>query len=333
MYAITAACSKVLWKALVKSGVDPDSLAIPAQEIEATLASGAPIRTAVIYGLFDEALRQTGNPDLGLLAYHYAHPSVWSPFTYSIMSAPTLGNALERVVEYHPLISSGSQLFLDRDSAGNLVLHGRELGQLSAPRAFLDAGAALVLALIHWLEPYHRPMPIRVEFTYPEPENTARLARLFGPDLVFSARTNALVFCPSIAELPLPTADEALDALHAERAQHMAHEILNGSVAARVRRLLMELIAAQARPTLPDIAERLGLSPRSLQNALDREDTHFKAIADDCRLRLAHDYLRRSTRSIKYIATTLGFNDQSSFHKACLRWFGMSPNRYRADLG
>ena len=39
----------------------------------------------------------------------------------------------------------------------------------------------------------------------------------------------------------------------------------------------------------------------------------------------------RQPRSVKYIGALLGFRDQSSFHKACRRWFGMTPGRYRQE--
>ncbi len=48
------------------------------------------------------------------------------------------------------------------------------------------------------------------------------------------------------------------------------------------------------------------------------------------RRRQADSFLRNTSRSLKYISAQLGFRDQSSFHKAFMRWFNTSPNQYRA---
>jgi AraC-like DNA-binding protein len=34
---------------------------------------------------------------------------------------------------------------------------------------------------------------------------------------------------------------------------------------------------------------------------------------------------------MKQVTYLLGFHDHSSFHKACTRWFGMTPGQYRTD--
>ncbi|PMV22754.1 MULTISPECIES: helix-turn-helix domain-containing protein [unclassified Pseudomonas] len=76
-------------------------------------------------------------------------------------------------------------------------------------------------------------------------------------------------------------------------------------------------------------AAHIGRSARSLQNALEKEGTNFTHLQDDCRRLLARALLLHSSRSLKYIALTVGFRELSSFHKACLRWFGASPGQYR----
>ncbi|MGU1062089.1 helix-turn-helix domain-containing protein [Pseudomonas aeruginosa] len=43
-------------------------------------------------------------------------------------------------------------------------------------------------------------------------------------------------------------------------------------------------------------------------------------------------YLRHCPYSLARISELLGFKEPSSFHKACMRWFGMPPGHYRAQL-
>jgi AraC-like DNA-binding protein len=44
---------------------------------------------------------------------------------------------------------------------------------------------------------------------------------------------------------------------------------------------------------------------------------------------MAEFYLRHSHFNLKHVTHLLGFHDHSSFHKACTRWFGMTPGQYR----
>lgn len=86
-------------------------------------------------------------------------------------------------------------------------------------------------------------------------------------------------------------------------------------------------------PTLSFAASALHMSPRALQRSLEREGVSFRELLDDTQRQHAHLRLRCSSRSIEEIAFELGFKEQRSFHRACLRWFGTPPAAYRRGDG
>lgn len=330
MHRMTSASFQVLADVLTDGGANVDALLRQFDSGEEVFANPKGVGLELVYKVMAEAARRTGNPDIGLLAYSRAHPANLEVLGYAVMSCATLGTALQRLVDYHSLISNGFYMCLDHKPRA-LKLIGFDISTEPSltPRPFIDAGAAQTLGLVHWLLPKHKPHPLAATFTYPEPADTSRLERLLGSNLMFGAAYNSLTFSKDDCSIALPTADPALDVLHVEYARARLNVLLNGSMTARVRRVLSERLAQGVPSDLDKIAQVVGVSARSLQRRLSNEDMHFSALQDEARLMLAHNFLRNSARSVKYIGALLGFRDQSSFHKACIRWFGMTPGRYR----
>ncbi|MGZ0783020.1 AraC family transcriptional regulator ligand-binding domain-containing protein [Pseudomonas saponiphila] len=331
MHRMTSASFRVLADVMNEGGAHVETLLKQfGSSLRDVYENPKGVRLELVYQVIQEAVRRTGKPDLGLLAYSKAHPANLEALGYAVMSCATLGIALQRLVEYHALISNGFCMCLERKPQ-MLTLIGFDVTSEPSimPRAFIDAGAAQTLGLLHWLLPQYKLRPLAASFTYPEPLDTTSLRQLLGDNLQFCAPYNSLSFSSQDCAIALPTADPALDVLHLEYARNRLSLLHNGSMTARVRRALSERLAQGAPSDLPNIAQMVGVSTRSLQRRLGHEDVHFSALLDEARLMLAHSFLRNSMRSVKYIGALLGFRDQSSFHKACLRWFGMTPGRYR----
>lgn len=330
MHTMTSASFRVLADVLTDGGANVDALLKQFDSGEEVFANPKGVRLELVYKVMAEAVRRTGNPDIGLLAYNRAHPANLEVLGYAVMSCATLGTALQRLVDYHSLISNGFYRCLDhKPHALKMIGFDISIEPSLTPRSFIDAGAAQTLGLVHWLLPKHKPLPLGATFTYPKPADTSRLEHLLGSNLLFSAAYNSLSFSLDDCAIALPTADPALDVLHVEYARARLNVLLNDSMTARVRRVLSERLAQGVPSDLDKIAQVVGVSARSLQRRLSNEDMHFSALQDEARLMLAHNFLRNSARSVKYIGALLGFRDQSSFHKACIRWFGMTPGRYR----
>jgi len=85
-------------------------------------------------------------------------------------------------------------------------------------------------------------------------------------------------------------------------------------------------------PRRDEIADELCMSERTLQRRLEEEGTSFIQLMDDTRRELAGQYLGRLQLSLAQAAYLLGFADQSSFFRACRRWFDLSPGQYRSQL-
>lgn len=284
-----------------------------------------------VYDWLSKITMESGNPDLGLKALHNTHPAMLGVLGYAAMSCEKLGHALERLVNYHSLISSASFLKLNIYS-DTLKVEGFVMGDI-APRAFIDSGAAVILALIKSLAPFKDIRPLEVELVYPQPDSLDLLNETFGSEIRFSCAVNSFTFHKEIYDYPLVTASAKLNSLHADILNAELNNSFNRRVSAKVKRLILEELSTGSISSLKSISRLMKISSRSLQYALRNEGLTFTSVFASARQELAHDLIRNTNYNFKYICATLGFCDKSSFHKSSLRWFGMTPQQYRDSIG
>jgi AraC-like DNA-binding protein len=80
----------------------------------------------------------------------------------------------------------------------------------------------------------------------------------------------------------------------------------------------------------PEIASRLGLSPRTFGRRLAAEGLTFSTVLDELRADLARRYVHDKGLPISKIAWMLGYGEVSAFTHAYKRWTGKTPRAARA---
>lgn len=81
--------------------------------------------------------------------------------------------------------------------------------------------------------------------------------------------------------------------------------------------------------TLERVAERLGMSARSVRRHLNLAGCPFSHLRNTIREHFASRYLLDSKLSLDQIAEKLGYSDQASFTKAYRSWTGKTPGEVR----
>lgn len=99
----------------------------------------------------------------------------------------------------------------------------------------------------------------------------------------------------------------------------------------RVAELIHRLLAT-GQCTITLIAEQLAMHPRTLQRALRDCDSSFEALLDDIRRDKAREYLAQTAMRFSQVAGLLGYTDQSTFNRACQRWYRCTPKALRKSL-
>lgn len=148
-------------------------------------------------------------------------------------------------------------------------------------------------------------------------------------DISYGEAVDAIAFLITGLEQPIPRPSVVVSAFLRELADSQPAFLNRANlVSIRVREVIARGVDRQPS-SLAAVAAALQMSPRSLQRALQREGVSFRELLDDTQRQRAHLRLKYSTRAIKDIAFELGFMKQRSFHRACVRWFGMPLSAYR----
>ena len=101
----------------------------------------------------------------------------------------------------------------------------------------------------------------------------------------------------------------------------------HGSFVDEVRLLML------ARPGyFPDIdalAEKIGMSARTLRRRLKNEGSTFREVLKEIRYGLAREYLANTHLPMDEISLLLGYTEAGNFSHAFKRWSGLSPSLWR----
>lgn len=100
------------------------------------------------------------------------------------------------------------------------------------------------------------------------------------------------------------------------------------SFADRVRAELTELLP-RGCGSADDVAQKIGVSRRTLQRRLSEEGTTFQRELDQTRLMLADYYFRFTDLPISNVAFLLGYHETNSFLHAFVAWTGITIGEYK----
>jgi AraC-like DNA-binding protein len=106
----------------------------------------------------------------------------------------------------------------------------------------------------------------------------------------------------------------------------MADFAIQYDLAQRVRNVLRK--STGKPPALPELAQALCMSERTLRRRLEALNTSYNLLLDEVRKELAIGYVTRTRYTTEVIAELLGYSDSANFRHAFKRWTGVSPRNY-----
>jgi AraC-like DNA-binding protein len=301
------------------AGIAPEMAGLPTLQL----------RLAAFITLFEEAARRTQQDNFGLWFGNQFMPRDLGLWGYAAVSAPTLGSALETLVNLFPYQQGSSFLRCVRRKDGLLRLEYQIIApDIVARRQDAELSLGMFLNVIREaMGP--RWAPEEVHFEHPRPQAWKDHEDAFDAPVYFSQPTNALLFRTDILGHSMPARDLQLLAVMYTCMEQLgpsspAADGLYDRIYAAIRMRL-----PNGYPTLDQIAHDLRISPGAVQRELSDRNITYKDAVETTRRNLAEMYLQQRQLPLTEIALLLGYSELSAFSRAFTRWTGTSPRHYR----
>lgn len=243
-----------------------------------------------------------------------------------LYTAPNVYTAFEKLERYIDVIGGMLSYRVER-RADQLLLTCAVNGPVSMKAHLLAVEESIAL----WT---HLALPVGglasltkiIRFDYPQPEHL-ELYEAHCPDigLEFSAPQVQIVLSEKVLDLPMPGSNPAtFELLDSQCAAQL--ERITASARRRVQDYLQR--SDPQAWTLPEVAEHLHFSPRSLRRHLAAEGISLRSVLDQHRAEMSATALA-SGKSIAEAALDCGFQSADAFVRAFKRWHGTTPGRFR----
>lgn len=280
--------------------------------------------------VFRNALRLTPDPALALLAGQRMHVTAYGMYGYALLSSPTHADSVDFAVRHHRVMGPVADMLL-QPSEAEVVFSYR-------PVLVPDPADALYRFVTEFQFASHLTLTTdlygasfrfsRVQLSYPAPAHAAMYRKIFKCPVHFRQPADELRFSKRWLAEPMPYADPITNSMAREMCEKSLAEVNQAEgVAADIRRILIE--QPGRFPSIEAMADELKLNPRTLRRKLDAQETSYRQILAEVRMRLAIGYLRETGMTNEEIASRLGYSDAANFRHAFARWTGKNPSDFR----
>ncbi|RDC62647.1 AraC family transcriptional regulator [Adhaeribacter pallidiroseus] len=283
--------------------------------------------------LMDAALQLSGDPNLGLHIGERTTVSILGITGYLMESSKDLLTALQHLQQF---TSSFSRIYyFGIEQTGEEVMYigepiplwnalSPETARQSVDIAF--AGALHILRLLTGLQ----LQPLRAQYRYPRFADTREHERILKCRPLFSQPCNALTFAKQDLQRSVIGYNRELNLVFKKLLEQKLQEDQGLPFIHQVRTIILEQ-SRFAFPTLEEVADRIHLTPRTLQRKLQEENSSFRALSDLAKEELARNLLSSKNLNISEIADRLGYSDPAAFQRAFRQWTGKTPKTYQNE--
>lgn len=281
--------------------------------------------------LLAHAANRLALPDFGIRLAAHMDISVLGTAALIALQSETVEEALRSMLRSLPYLSPGLFGEVGRDTDGGYVRlwHDRKIGGVGREH-LTELTITIAMSFLRMAAPGRTGADWKLSFEHAPKLDAAYYRKAFGCAVRFDQSEDMLQFPASVLDSRIESSNAAL---RNSGERYVRHLVRRHSLA--LNRQVEELVGshlATGKCTLPLIADRLQLPKHEVQRRLAAQGLCFEDIVDQLRRESAERYLPQTAIPLAHIAECLGYTSQTSFTRACRRWFGEAPQTLRRRL-
>ena len=304
---------------LESAGVDPNAAIDPKKMIE----------DSVYYDLCEQVAREDKN---GITMSIRVGSSMlcdeYGAFGLAWKSAVNLRGSYQRAERYGLVLTSVSAYELRNEDGRHYMLLHRE-GERRLGLRVSNEQTIVAIAQISREVSQQRFHPVAVYFKHPSPGDVAAHEDFFGCPVHYGSDRDALEVSEQTLQTPNKLGDASISEFFDTHLEKELAEVADHTSLSKRMRIQISQALSEGVPRVSEVAERLNLSPRTLQRRLSEQGLSFQNLVDESRRELSKRLLKKTDYSLSEVAFLTGFSEQSSFNRAFKRWAGQTPRSYR----
>ena len=326
-----------------KAGVSPEKLLNKARKkglsVSACLSVSAekkPSGLDIMY-LLEAAQELSGDMALAMRIGQEISIESYGTFGFALMTCATQRDAIFLLERYGKIFSAPPWQVLEQDN--DLILRmncdGLSAKQLQMMTELSFSQLASISKILRGpvntnRMPRKNPMEkVEIEFAYPEPPHAGLYIDIFPAKIAFNRDFNQIRVPAQFLDMPIKTANPCEYIVFKQQCAELLSSLDSAEkITAAVRVLLIQ--SAGSFLKIGEVANRLGISERTLRRRLEAEATNFCRTLDEIRNLLACEYLVQTDLTVAEVAYLLGYEETANFRRAFKRWNGLSPSQYRS---
>jgi len=276
------------------------------------------------YRLYELGNDKLGVNNLGFLHGKSLYLGEWGILGHIVMTSETLSHALYYQRRYQALVSSLGHAYHEEQDQETTM---RWLSEPNTPSQITEQviTAWVAFAFYHTLS---EQKPKSVHFIHSAPADIKDYELFFGCEVIFNSSFNGVIIDSQSLTLPLINHNREILSLLCNHAEIQLAEIKAQASLNIIRQYIVEQLPIKV-PSLANVAEHLGVSVRQVQRKFQKENTNLTELLEQIRKNLAIAYLTQTDHKIIYIASMLGYSEQSAFQRAFKRWTDTTPQSFR----
>lgn len=302
------------------TGIEPALLERPDTRISPLMSTALTAR----------ALQLTGEPGLGFYYGLQLKLSSHGSVGMLAMTSATLRDALVVLERFAPLRTPNLH-FQHHLEGEHAVVELRDTLPDRSLRNFVIE--ALFTALIQMARTLlGRELTGSVDVQFQEPAYFTRFSHLWPGPVRFNQPHNRILLPKGRLDDALQMADSvAAKQIETECELELSRRTTGDAFLSDLRRQVVS--ARDGYPSLEQLAKERDVSDRTLKRQLKARGTTYREVLDEIKRERARELLGNPNLSVQEVALQLGYADPANFHRAFRRWFGLSPETFRRELG